>query len=689
MLLGFVHCDCHRRVTANQVCTRPALPCSQYRQLPDEDVLARRRQRDAERQQGQRSSHCGSAETSGQWARHLDTGELLCHYCNAYRARKQGRLPSPERLHLREVERERRRQEEAEGGEPSCSHCGAVGQREWRRHSRTRKRLCIPCANFERKRGGELPAVDELEVWQLRQVEREEGLPPRQRQRRQQPERQEQHWRPEGGQQPRGRRRQRQMESSEDEEERQHPDALNGGQEQPPRRRRRQPADEQEQQQLRCSHCSSDEAGNGWRRHPTTRQRLCTWCFIHLQKQGGELPPADLIERQQREREQRRREAAVEEKRCTHCGSADGGLWRRERTTRALLCRRCGDWADSHAGIPPPAEVIMQRQQRQAVLQAHTAAVTTAGACGGGTQKPANASAYPARIRLCATDACRTRQRCSSACASASGGSRPGRQPAKSRMRLVSRSSSSRSSGRNRSMRSSPSNNTSRRGSSQRGRRDRRSPRGGLRERRGRRSPSSSKRGRRGRRSPCSDKRQRRGPRGSSHSSSKGSLAHTATMMRCSTCAAIRSPTSGSAAAADEVLTGRIRPRIQAAWQPALRVCFVALQPPSVLALLQKPPTHAMLTIHGLRVVALLHYPRASKLQVTCAAAGATWISNAAAAGWRAAALAEAAPAAAPRAGCGALLHALRNQRRWGCLAQAPGQPAASVPAVPLLAGGA
>lgn len=336
--------------------------CRQYRRLPDEDVLARRRQRDAERQQGQRCSHCGSAETSGQWARHPGTRELLCHYCNAYRQRKQGRLPSPECLRLRDVEREQRRQEEAEGGEPSCSHCGAVEQREWRRHSGTRARLCIPCANFDRKHGGELPPVDELEAWQLRQAEREEGLPPRQRQLRHQLERQEQ--------QARRRRRKRQLESSEDEEDRQHPDALNGGQEQPPRQRRRQPADEQVQ--LRCSHCSSDEAGKGWRQHPTTRQRLCTWCFIHQQKQGGELPPANLIERQQREREQRRREAAVEEKRCTHCGSADGGLWRRERTTCALLCSRCGTWADSHAGILPPAEVIMQRQQRQAVRQVET-----------------------------------------------------------------------------------------------------------------------------------------------------------------------------------------------------------------------------------------------------------------------------------------------------------------------------
>lgn len=78
-----------------------------------------------------------------------------------------------------------------------------------------------------------------------------------------------------------------------------------------------------------------------------------------------QLPPADVLQRWKRLRQQRQREQGAE-RRCSHCRiSGTGVAWRRHPVSLLRVCEPCHRWQATHGGELPPADAVEQRRRRQ------------------------------------------------------------------------------------------------------------------------------------------------------------------------------------------------------------------------------------------------------------------------------------------------------------------------------------
>jgi len=103
-------------------------------------------------------------------------------------------------------------------------------------------------------------------------------------------------------------------------------------------------------EERRCSHCgSSHTSSGGWRRHPTTRRRLCNACGQYADTYGGHLPPASVLQRRLAEPRRLGTQEEIAQRRCLQCGSASpvsgkAACWcRHPATGEEWVCRPCRD----------------------------------------------------------------------------------------------------------------------------------------------------------------------------------------------------------------------------------------------------------------------------------------------------------------------------------------------------------
>jgi hypothetical protein len=135
----------------------------------------------------------------------------------------------------------------------------------------------------------------------------------------------------------------------------------------------------------RCSHCGADHTPGGWRRHLTTRDRLCNACARWIDSHA-ELPE---LSSQQRQRRQHCSQASTlgwqiqrgqppPQRQCLQCGTrtlGQGQHWCRHPVTgEEWLCAPCYNRTKREASLqkqpPPPPEQRTERQHESALQPA-------------------------------------------------------------------------------------------------------------------------------------------------------------------------------------------------------------------------------------------------------------------------------------------------------------------------------
>ncbi|KAL4852855.1 hypothetical protein ACK3TF_006061 [Chlorella vulgaris] len=103
----------------------------------------------------------------------------------------------------------------------------------------------------------------------------------------------------------------------------------------------------EEQSQRQCSHCGSPRSTAKWRRHSTTRARLCSACGQYERKNNGRLPSAAVLQRREQQRHvvaaSKERHVPPSQRRCLQCGTrTPGAQWNRHPATKEeWLCHSC------------------------------------------------------------------------------------------------------------------------------------------------------------------------------------------------------------------------------------------------------------------------------------------------------------------------------------------------------------